>query len=344
MATDWSVHAQECVEAAHRSAAWLLSRQKPNGGWRGLENPPVDAYYKVGWAFNLLGEATAAERALDYVRQHFLQSDGDFMPRVALWHREVHYQYANGWLTIGAQQMGRYDIAQPASRFLLSQQDPVHGGFYSLRTESGQKQRADTMSTGIGGLACLATGQIEAARRAAGFFENLIKAQPAPGERFYITVQPDGQLVSQFPEDEARWRVVDATQKDQVWYAAGLPFAFAVLLYQATGAKRYLDLAGWLFDFQSRCVNPWDGGSSGKAAWGCSMLYHLTGQARYRDIALHIAGNIMASQFSDGRIVWGGPASYGPEQAGQLAPKDFDHTAEFTVWLTLTGSNLLARG
>ena len=344
MSTDWQVRAQGCVEAARRSAAWLLGQQTADGGWRSLENPPADAYYKVGWAFSLLGEATAAERCLDYVRQHFLQGDGDFLPRAGLWHREVHYQYINGWTTIGAQKQGRHDVAGPGMRFLLSQQDPTHGGFYSVRAEPGHRPRTDTMSTGIGGLACLATGQIAAARRAAGFFERLIEMQPAPAAKFYITVEADGRPVTQFPDDEARWRVMDTQQKDQVWYAAGLPFAFAVLLHQATGEKRHADLAGWLFDFQSRCVNAWDGGSSGKAAWGCSMLYHQTGETRYRDIALHIAGNIMANQFPDGRIVWGGPASYGPDQAAPLAPKDFDHTAEFTIWLALTGSNLLASG
>ncbi len=344
MSEDWKTQAQNCLAAARRSAAWLQSQQTEDGGWRGFEDPPADAYYKVVWAFNLLGESLAAERAVDYVRRRILQADGDVLPRAAMAHRDIHYQYCNGWLTIGAHKQGRYDVAGPALRFLLSQQNPAHGGFYSLRAEPGQQQRCDTMSSGIGGLAALVCGQMDAARRTADFFERHIGMQPAPDKRFYITVGTDGRLVTEFPDAEARWRVIDTGQKDQCWYAAGLPFAFAALLYRTTGEKRYADLAGWLFDFQSRCVNPWDGGSSGKAAWGCSILYHLTGDTRYRDIAMHIAGNILANQFPDGGIVWGGPSSYGTEGVVQLSPKEIDHTAEFTIWLTLTASNLLARG
>ena len=338
---------KQCLESARRATAWLVTQQAPDGGWRPLSDPTIDPFYKVGTAFSLMGEAAAAERMFDYVKEHLLQPDGDFTPRGHPWHSEVHYQYANGWLVLSAQKQGRYDISVPAQRFLLTQQDPDHGGFCSLKAVSREKQRTDTMSTGIAGIACLATGNLDAAKRAAGCLEKMIEMQPSPDDLFYATLEVGGQLGTEYPEDEAFWRVIDAKQKDQCWYAIGLPFTFALLLRQATGEERYAQLADWFLDFQLRCVNPWDGGSSGKAAWGCSMLYRLTGERRYRDMALRVARNCMACQTPDGWFDWGGTsgcaADGGEIPARELTPDDFDATGEMAIWLALIGTHLLAR-
>jgi len=273
-----------------------------------------------------------------------LQPDGDFLPRGDAWFIDVHYQYANGWITLGAQKQGRYDVAAPAVRFLLSQQDPASGGFYANKSVGGKKQRIDTMSSGIAGVACLAAGQIEAARKLAGFFQKMIDMQPAP-DKYYLTLEADGKLGVNFPADQAGWRVVETTKPDQTWYAVGLPFVFSVLLYDATGEERYAKLAQWYFDFQSRCVNPWAGGSSGKAAWGCSIMYHRTGDAKYLKIAEQVARLQLSCQTPAGWFAWGGSA-YGGAGAGagekKFTADDFDVTNEFTAWLALIGSNLLA--
>jgi len=263
----------------------------------------------------------------------------------------VHYQYANAWFLTGAQKQGRYDVAAPALRFLLTQQDPWNGGFYSLKGSATQRKRTDTMSSGISGVSLLAAGQLEASRRLASYFDWIAHAQPDPQSKFYLTADENGHLVTEFPADEAFWRVVDTKQKDQCWYAVGLPFTFSTLLYQATGEKHYWDIAKWYFDFQSRCVNPWDGGSSGKAGWGCSVNYRVTGETKYRDIALQVAKNQQNSQLPDGSFAWKTPGqAYGSNTpaapAGQpkkITNDDFDISCEFVVWQALIGSNLMAR-
>ncbi len=123
-----------CLEAARDSLSWLLGQQRHDGGWKGLEDPPVAAFYKVAWPLCLMGEAAAAHRTLNYVDEHLIDADGDFSPRVHPWFKEVHHLYANAYVVIGAQKLERYGMVRRALRFLLSQQDRRHGGFYSVKT------------------------------------------------------------------------------------------------------------------------------------------------------------------------------------------------------------------
>ena len=334
----------DCLARARRGIDWLLTHQHLNGEWKPLASQPVDAFYKGAWSLALAGEAAAAERMLGSVKARLLQPDGDFLPREHPWHNSVHYLYANSYFIIGAHRLGRYDVSRPALAFMLTQQDARHGGFYSARSEAGTTARCDTMSTGIAGIACAAAGDFAAAERAAANLERMIDLQPEPESRFYVTQDPAGDLATVFPPDEAFWRVIDAGTPDQCWYAVGLPFCLGVTMWEATGDPRFRRLADWYFDFQARCVNPWDGGSSGKAGWGCSMLYRITGEERYREIALRVAGNIAGWQHASGAWFLGARTSYGADGSPTPTPSDFDVVAEFSLWLQLIGENLLARG
>ena len=131
-ATQSTLSARACLEAAEDSLNWLLSQQKDDGGWKSLEKPPIDAFYKVAWPLALMGESGAAHRTLNYVEEHLFDEDGDFSPRAHPWFKEVHHLYANAYVVIEAQKLERYEIARPALGFVLSQQDARHGGFYSV--------------------------------------------------------------------------------------------------------------------------------------------------------------------------------------------------------------------
>jgi hypothetical protein len=64
----------------------------------------------------------------------------------------------------------------------------------SRRTAAGQTCLTDTMSTSGAAVGLLAAGELEAARRAADYLAYLVELQPAPGERFYFTLECDGRL------------------------------------------------------------------------------------------------------------------------------------------------------
>jgi hypothetical protein len=324
---------------------WLVEHQNPDGSWIGLRDPKTDAFYKGSWALLMTGQPAAAQRSLNYAQRHFLTADGDFLPRGHIWHYEVHYLYANAYFIIGSMAAGRYEIGMPAVQFMLTQQDAEHGGFYTRRTAAGNRNLTDTMSAGAAGVACLAAGQLDAARRVADYLAHIAELQPAPQERFFTTIEADGQLGTGVQdEEEAWWRIIETQTEDQCWYAVGLPFAFLVQMAEAAGpaGSRYRELAQWYFDFQLRCVNPWDGGSSGKAGWGCAMLYRITGETRYRDIAFHIANMIASKQNADGS--WGtSTEGYGTGEQSELNNGELDGIAESTLWLALISSNILAR-
>ncbi len=333
----------DCLERAKLGTAWLLQQQNLDGGWKELKVQTLEVFYRAAWTLEVMGERAAAERSLNYVKKHLMTPEGDFTPRAGAWHNHVHYPYSNAIVLMGAQPLARFDVARPALRFLLSQQDPTYGGFYMVRTSRGERSRMNSKSTAMGGLACLACGEIEAARRAGDWLCRLIELQPALGERFYTTTRADGALRTDFTPEEARWHMVDMkTKESQCWYALGLPFAFAVQLSEATGEPRYAGLVRSLFDIQTACGSPWDGSSSGKGAWASSMLYRIAGDPKYREIALHVAGNFVQRQMPEG---WFKGWAYVEPKPGEspITPQVFETTLEFVLWLGLIGENLLAR-
>ena len=195
-----------CLAAAARGTAWLLDQQTAAGSWRQLEAEVFDAYYKGGWALAVSGQPAAAHRLLTHVQRTFLTPEGDFEPRAALLHTDIARLYASSYVILAAQKLDRYEIAAPAARYLLSQQAPDHGGFYSGKTAAGGRGRSDSMSTAMSGVALLAAGQTERAARAGDCLLRMVEMQPAT-DRFFTTLDAAGRLEVAFPPEAAVWRV-----------------------------------------------------------------------------------------------------------------------------------------
>lgn len=329
-------------EHAVEGSRWLLDHQNKDGSWIGLDSPKVDAFYKVSLAFLVTDQLVAADRNLTYVKEHFLTSDGDFLPRGHPSHINLHYLYPNSYLINGSVRAGRFEMVKPSILFLLRHQDPIHGGFYSRRINPGQSDISDSISTSAAGIACLAAGRIDAARHAGEWLAHLVDVQPYPRDGFFTTLEADGKLRTAVKDKkEAYSRIISTKRENQNWYAVGLPFAFLIQLAKTTGSVRYRELAQWYFDFQMQCVDPWDGSSSGKSGWACAMLYRITGERKYRDIALHIAQNILSRQNADGSWLCSWERCNHPEEH-RFTDADFDVTAEFTLWVALITNNILS--
>ena len=331
----------ELARRAQHAAAWLAARQAGDGRWTVLGERSIESQYKVPLAFSIVGDLAAAERSLSRIRKDYISRDGDLKHRIDEWHVDVHYPYTNSWVLWGASRTSRVDVTTPVLRGLKRLQDRDSGGFLSagIKGASWTGRRTDTMSSGIAGIALLAAGASSKARRVSEWLDDLLSQQPEPSRRLYTSIE-NGRLVTSFNEDEAFWRVIDANEPDQCWYAAGLPLAFSVLMWQATRRRVHADRAERILRFLEGCVNPWSGPSSGKAGWAASMLYRATGEARYEAIAREVAATVSGSQLPSGMFAWG--AEPGAADPAEPTMDDIDITAEYIVWLSLIGANLEA--
>jgi hypothetical protein len=104
-------------QAADGGVRWLMASLCNDGSY-GPEADDLACYYKSPYLFQLSGRARQATQLLESIRRRFMRPDYDFVtaPR----HKSdnaafnEYWAYPNGWLAMGAQRMGRFDIAFPA--------------------------------------------------------------------------------------------------------------------------------------------------------------------------------------------------------------------------------------
>jgi len=168
----------------------------------------------------------------------------------------------------------------------------------------------------------LYVGYIEAARGVGTWMKRLFELQPNFPADLYAIWSKTGGLHTQFNDSEAiRFVVHAAANEDQYFFHPGIAAGFLAELYKATGETEWLDLARNYLrqadvasDFQLASLR------AGKVAWAASVLYTLTGESRYRNLAIRVGDNIIAAQSPEG--AWN-PGT----------PHCNDATAEMVAWL-----------
>ncbi|MBI2912711.1 MAG: hypothetical protein HYY03_02185 [Chloroflexi bacterium] len=294
------------IQARDRAADYLVARQRPDGDpHRGLIGEPewgLGSYYKALWALAAAGRTGEAARLLAWVRENgFDPETGDFRgeyPRGA--GLEAVYPYPNAWLAIGAQKLGAFHIARRAADFLVTLQDPASGGFRARIDVEPDRAPQDIMSSSQAGLACLFAGRLGNARACGGFLRTLMDAQPQPEERLYF-IWSRGALRTEFKPEAARFFAVQFEQPLQWYFQIGIAAAFLSRLAMTTGARSELDLARRYIDLAFRCTDAmYETAQVGKVGWGAALVYQLTGDDRYRDLALRVADALLTQQNPDG--------------------------------------------
>jgi hypothetical protein len=284
----------------------------------------------------LLGYTPEAMRLADRVLSWVNEAGDIAEPREEPAFFETHYLYANTYLAIGAQVLGRFDLGRRLYGFIRSRQNETTGGFLSQGPAFEGTPCIDTVSTCISGLAALYHGDVETARRAAGFLEDLFAVQPELDRAFYPTVSTDGTLITpaaeEITEDTAHRRI-DIHDAEQEWYFLGLATVFLPHLYEATGDPDHLALARRYLDYldQACCPGAFTDFSSGKSGVGAAHLYRLTENPRYREIALAVADFILDLQTPWGCWLESPQEDQAPPQ--DLVWSDMDMTAEYVLWL-----------
>ena len=307
-------------EARDKGCEYLLTQVRKDGSFGSAERG-VTEYYKVPCALQACGETNVANRLLDWVRRSGRMPDGDFGPRPEAAKNSEAYSYPNTWLVVGAQRLGQFDLAEQGMAFLMGFWNPGTGGFYSSYGERGPDAKEDAWLVTACGLAALYTGRVEIAEGVGRWLERLMQDQPNyPIQLYTVMTQATGLITS---SDHVRYVVSQNVERDQYFFQPGYAAGFLARLFQSTGDEQWLDLAREYMRFVEGAGDYLFGLlRAGKVAWGASVMYTLTGDKRYKDIAIRIGENQIAMQSDDGRWV----------AAGKAAASN-DTTAATVFWL-----------
>ncbi len=247
-----------------------------------------------------MGDHEAAQRSLAYIERNHLRADGDLEPVNGRNLRERYPLYPHAHVALGAVLADRADVTDRILEFLSRHRHPELGA-WGDRGDGRQARRFDAISTSSVALAFLERGRLDEADAAARFLENLLDIQPNPGTEFLTTVLGSGELLTEFPDAlVATDRRVKLGARFQVWHAIGFPLAFLARLLEVSGDEHWLHVANRYLSLLDRSAQSWTDLSTGKSAWGCAVLYRVTGEPGYRERALRALRALVALQAGDG--------------------------------------------
>jgi hypothetical protein len=306
--------------ARDRGCAYLLRQLRPDGGF-GPEERGLADYYKVPSALQACGETRAAHRLCQWIRRHGMTPEGDFGPRPEETHG-YYYAYYNTWVILGADRLGQYDLARRGMDFLMRFYDPLSGGFYSSPTERTAATLQDMWVVCGCGQAALCAGRMEAAQGVGRWLREVMRQQPDyPKQLYSVFSRERGLHTAPDPADDIRYVCSQDATRDQYFFHPGIAGGFLCRLHQATGeagwlglAREYMRFAEGASDHLFRLLR------AGKVGWAASLLYTLTGEPKYRAMAVRVGDRLIETQSPDGSWV-----------PGEKYQNDF--TAELVVWL-----------
>ena len=313
---------QRFREARDRGAAYLLEHMRPDGGF-GDPALGVTDYYKVPSALQVVGHSDAANRLCQWIRTNGMTADGDFGPRPS-GTDDYFYAYFNVWVVMGAHRLGQFDLSQRGMDFLMDFWDPESGGFYSSFTDRDEETKQDLWVVAGCGIAALYAGRLDVAEGVGTWMKTLMGAQPDyPSKMYSVYSRANGLYTEVDPSDDVRYVVHNDAERDQYFFHPGIAGGFLARLYQATGDEGWLDLSKEYMRFAEganeylfRLLR------AGKVAWAASVLWKLTGESKYEEMAVRTGDYIIDAQSAGGS--WS-------DQAGD-SPSN-DATAEMVVWL-----------
>jgi len=229
-------------EARDRATGWLLGHLNDDGsmgdasaGWQ---------FYRAPWTFSLVGETEGAAAACDWVRRNLLQRDGTLGgPRRVV---TDAWAYRDSAFIVGAHMAGQYDLSHGLMPALLRWQDPISGGFANDRLPDGSmSDDMDIPYTCGGGFASVATGNLEAARRAYSYLARIYLAQEHLPDKFYVFWSRSRQrpITETDAAFELRMVVENQADRHQRWTIGGISAGFLCRLYLADPRPEYVDLA-----------------------------------------------------------------------------------------------------
>ena len=321
--------------SSERAVEWLAAQLNNDGSFQ-VSPHDLACYYKAPYLLCISGKIEEANRVLSYIHKTFGRENGDFATSQDGKSENVafveYWAYMNGWIALAAQKMGRFDVAYPAYDYLQTFFHPKLEGF-TTRNPYGQSDNSvDVLTTAHLGLVALYLGNQKKAKAAGQLIQTILSLQPNTKKGFFLRLNGEGNLITDYPKESALFFHVSATQPDQAYFMLGYPTAFLGKLYSATQDPHYLHLAREYLEFLLTCQgNLRAFHYSHKVAWGAAMLARLTKDPRYTALAKDITDYLVATQSQDGRWL-----------TDQPAYTFFDQTTEIAIWLKEISNELSA--
>ena len=289
-----------------RVGDWFTSILEPSGKIR--DEPDLLPYYHSLGLLAATGHAAEAQRTAKWIKTEAFAPDGDFRHngcKGAIIAPHMMWNYLNGWLTWGLARLGRFDVSEPAARYLETFQDEITGGFLTAADPDKDftpvPGAVDVGSTCSVSLAMIYTGRWPAAVRAGEFLTRVLDQQPQPQEAFYTRFRSDGQPITDFPDDQATVSVIRFNQRIQAYWFLGFAARILALVHRATGREEFLKAAFRYVDVFNQChEDRWEYFANDKMGWAAAALYQITGDPEFRQLVGRIYNPIVERQDADG--------------------------------------------
>jgi hypothetical protein len=297
----------QLLESRDRGVEYLLRQQRADGAIGQPETEGAGPYYKALWAFAAGGRPVEGNRLATWLARNVQTEEGDFAGPLRGKGLDGVYSYANAWLTCGAQKLGRFDVSRRAMDFLLLLQHAEDGGFRVLRDNEAAPQ--DVLCSSQGGNACLLTGRLAEAKNVGRFLRTVWEAQPDPERELFFVYKPGQGLRTDFPEERQQMHSIRIDRTLQRYFNAGIAAAFLARLTMATGdpewtalGKSYLEIGFNVLD------EMYETAQVGKVGWGAALIYAVTGESRYLELAERVGRALLAQQTAEG--AWDNTGGY----------------------------------
>ena len=324
-------------EHSEKALCFLLERLKPDGSY-GPEITDLAAYYKSTYLYFISGELEKCHLVLEYIKNNFLRNNGDFQTEAGLKSANKDYQntwwaYPNTWVVLASQKIGRWDLAYPGYQYLKQYKQNGIAGYNTARIDTQTEIEVENIATSAMALLAMYFGELKEAEALGDTLVKFMVDQPSPQTGIYLRMDKHGKLITKFDADRASASFLDATKPEQYFFMAGYPMGVLALLYEATNNQKYLQGAQSYFDFARNCVGVHDYFFSHKVGWGASLLFRITKDRKYADLAFAICDHLVSIQSDNGQWL----SSMEPVYS-------FDQTAECAIWLREISSSLMLAG
>lgn len=176
----------------------------------------------------------------------------------------------------------------------------------------------------------LERGDIATAIESGNYLINLIDVQPDLTKGFYLRLDKQGNLITDFPKYDSSIHWVSREEPDQLYFMLGYPIAYLGLLFQSTQNFDFFEAAHRYVDFVLSCHEDiFSSNYSHKVAWACSVLFSIRPDQKLEKLITSVMKHFLITQSEEG--TW-------------FLEKDilmaYDQSAEIACWFLETAKNI----